>query len=264
MLSELPELQESARDLDLVFGMPRWAWTWALGLGVVLVAKLALASGRDRVTLAWWLWPGMDPDRFHAWPPTPVTTSEVVTTIVETVLGAALVWGVVPRLTDRDLAAWVGLIGLGLVLHFGVARLLSIHWRRRGYEARPLFDRPLASRSLGEFWGRRWNVGFRDAAERWIHRPLRRRLGPRGATAAVFAASGVGHDALLSLPAGGGYGRCTLYFAIQLVGVLGGHRLRSRIVTLAFVLLPLPLLFHGPFRDRVVLPFLAAIGASTC
>ena len=263
MISELTDNVTLTATPELL-GAPRWAITWGLGLGVVTVAKVALAVRHDRLAAAWWMWPGMDPIRFHTTPTHPPTHREALATWARIALGAVLVWGIVPHLENRELAIWVGLFGLGLLLHFGMARLLSIYWSRRGYDARPLFDRPLASLSLGEFWGRRWNVGFRDAAERWIHRPLRRRIGPRGATAAVFLASGIGHDALLSLPAGGGYGRCTIYFLVQLGGVLLGRRLRSRAVTLLVVAAPLPLLFHGPFRENVVVPFLAAIGAPPC
>ena len=51
---------------------------------------------------------------------------------------------------------------LVLVLHFGSFHLLSCGWRFAGVQARPLMDRPLASASVSEFWGRRWNTAFRD------------------------------------------------------------------------------------------------------
>jgi alginate O-acetyltransferase complex protein AlgI len=75
----------------------------------------------------------------------------------------------------------------------------------------------------------------------------------------VFLASGLVHEMLLSVPAGGGYGLCTLYFAAQAAGMLLERRRRSRLLTSAFVLVPLPLLFHAPFLREVLLPFLEVI-----
>lgn len=251
---------QEAVPIPIDVTLPRWAVTWVAGVAVVVAAKVAIAHGHGRVASAWWGWLGMDPARFHGRQPTPPSRREVLTTWIYIALGIGLLWGVVPRMAAGCGATAIGLLGLGMTLHFGIARLLSIHWRNCGYDAQPLFDRPLASVSLGEFWGRRWNRGFSDAMTLWVYRPLSRRVGSRGASAAVFAVSGVGHDALLSLPAGGGFGRCSAYFAIQLVGLLCQRRWRSRIYTLAVVVLPLPLLFHEPFLERVAQPFLAAIG----
>jgi alginate O-acetyltransferase complex protein AlgI len=77
---------------------------------------------------------------------------------------------------------------------------------------------------------------------------------------------------VVSLPAGAGFGLPTLYFAIQGLGVLlersrAGRRLglapriSGRLFMLACTVLPLPWLFPAPFVRRVVVPFLAAIGA---
>ena len=76
-------------------------------------------------------------------------------------------------------AGWVGMVGIVLTLHFGLFHLLSCAWRSAGVEARPLMNDPLASQSVSEFWGRRWNTAFRDLAHRFLFRPLSARLGPR-------------------------------------------------------------------------------------
>src|SRR4029077_16004410 len=74
---------------------------------------------------------------------------------------------------------------------------------------------PLRSASLGEFWGKRWNLGFRQLAHELFFHPLHRRLGADAAGFLVFAVSGLIHDLVISLPARGGYGLPTLYFLLQ-------------------------------------------------
>jgi alginate O-acetyltransferase complex protein AlgI len=88
---------------------------------------------------------------------------------------------------------------------------------------------------------------------------------------AVFAASGLLHEAVISVPAGGGYGLPTAYFLLQGGAVLlerssGGRRaglgagLRGRAFTAVLVAGPLFWLFHPPFVREVVLPMLRALG----
>jgi alginate O-acetyltransferase complex protein AlgI len=73
------------------------------------------------------------------------------------------------------------------------------------------------------------------------------------------------------VPARGGYGLPTLYFLIQLAGLLlertaplralvRRNRAMGRVYAYAFTLFPAPLLFHGPFVHHVILPFINAIG----
>ena len=193
--------------------------------------------------------------------------------VIRVLVGAALVWGVarfVPA--DREFVrGWVGLVGTVLLLHFGLFDVLAWFWQRRGVDAQPLMDAPARSRSLAEFWGRRWNRGFHRLAEIFVFRRASA-LGTCGAMAMTFLASGLVHDLVISLPARGGFGLPTLYFILQAIGVaversrfgrkFGLRRgWRGRVFTLAFVALPLPLLFHAPFVTRVFVPFMHAIGA---
>jgi alginate O-acetyltransferase complex protein AlgI len=101
--------------------------------------------------------------------------------------------------------------------------------------------------------------------------PAARRLGATSATLIVFAFSGLVHEMLISVPAGGGYGGPLFYFLLQgslvlaeschpLRALLRQNRLYGRLWTAVVVIVPLPLLFHLPFQQRVVLPFLAAMG----
>jgi alginate O-acetyltransferase complex protein AlgI len=162
--------------------------------------------------------------------------------------------------------------GLAFLLHFGAFHLLSCGWRAAGADAKPLMDWPIRSTSLAEFWGRRWNTAFRDLAHRFVFRPLAARLGPRAGLAAGFLASGLVHDLVISVPAGGGYGGPTAHFALQGLGLLAersalgraaglGRGWRGRAFAALVVVGPAGLLFHPPFVRAVVLPFLDVIGA---
>ncbi|MDZ4782099.1 MAG: membrane bound O-acyl transferase family-domain-containing protein [Planctomycetia bacterium] len=164
------------------------------------------------------------------------------------------------------------MIGTILMLHFGVFRLLANYWRAQGADARPIMNAPWAASSVSEFWGKRWNTGFRDLAVQCIFRPVARRMGVASATWAVFLFSGVVHDLVISLPAGAGYGRPTLYFLIQAMAVqfehtalahrLGMHNaIRGRLLAAVVILAPVELLFHAPFRTHVMIPFMEALGA---
>lgn len=267
-----------------IAGMPRWALMWLLAAGLFGAFKSLtwLAAGRRAGARPAWRsiaylvgWVGLDPGPFLAQRETAARPRprQWLLAGFETACGAGLLWLVLPRLGGvPDLVlAWIGLAGLAFLLHFGVFHLIALAWQRVGVAVRPIMDAPLAAASVAEFWGRRWNLAFRDLSHRFLFRPVRRRYGAVAALLAVFLGSGLVHDLVLSLPAGGGWGLPTLYFAIQGAAVLAERRWRrrfapgggaGRLFTLAVVVLPAPLLFHAPFLRRVALPFLAAIGAS--
>jgi len=185
--------------------------------------------------------------------------------------GAGLVWGVVPAI-DPDAAlirGWLGMAGLILLLHFGTFDLLALALQLLGYGARPLMNAPWRARSLSEFWGRRWNTAFNALADRHGFRNLKRWLDPRLALLVVFASSGIVHELVITLPAGGGYGLPTLYFALQAVGLLMErhpalrlHPARSRVFTWLILVVPVGALFPPVFIHQVMLPMLHTIGAT--
>jgi D-alanyl-lipoteichoic acid acyltransferase DltB (MBOAT superfamily) len=145
-------------------------------------------------------------------------------------------------------------------------------WRSAGIDARPIMHAPLSASSLSDFWGRRWNLGFRQLTHRLIFQPVRARSGVLAATLLSFLASGVIHDLVISLPARGGYGLPTCYFIFQGLGVVlerssQGKRLgldtgiRGRLFAVFCAGTPAYLLFHPRFVNGVILPFLSVIGA---
>ncbi|MGB0581941.1 MAG: MBOAT family protein [Limisphaerales bacterium] len=130
-------------------------------------------------------------------------------------------------------------------------------------EARPIMDFPLLAASLSDFWGNRWNRGFNVPARRHLFLPMAREHGVVVATMIVFGVSGLLHEIVISVVAGSGFGMPTIYFLIQGAGVLLERKIASpwckRLVAVAVVLLPVGLLFHSPFINNVMLPFVSAV-----
>jgi len=252
--------------------------------GVVGVASQA--GGDARLPARAWFpfalgWFGMRPAVFVAYPGKPRAGAAALAALGMRRLAAGAILIAVARAawvltaeswseTPRRWAITLLLLpGISLALHFGVLNVLAGWWRFRGADTRALFRAPAISTSLSEYWGRRWNLAFSEMAALAIFRPLRKRCGDGLATAAVFAFSGVVHELAISLPVRGGYGLPMLYFGLHGLGMqlerllrARGHRLggtlAGRIWTAAWILLPLPLLFHLPFLRGCVWPLIGA------
>ena len=222
-------------------------------------------------------WIGMDATAFFNRKEVPKAPrfAEWILAGLKVLLGAAFIWpGARFALRINPLlAGWTGMLGLILSLHFGLFHLLALTWRSAGVPVTPLMRAPLLSRSLGEFWGERWNTAFNELAARFLFRPLRRPVGVRAATMLVFLISGLVHELVISVPARGGCGLPTLYFLLQGAGVLfertktarrfGLNRgIRARAWTLLMTGAPAFWLFHPIFIRNVILPFLKSIGAT--
>jgi alginate O-acetyltransferase complex protein AlgI len=165
---------------------------------------------------------------------------------------------------------WVGMLGIVLFLHFGTFHLVALAWQRAGTHVKPIMQRPLASRSLSELWGKRWNLGFRALSHRYVFHPLQQRFGPAAGTLGTFLASGLLHDLVISVPARAGYGLPTAYFLTQGLAVIAersrpgrrlglGHGVTRWLWTALIAIGPLFALFHPWFVMRVIVPFLRAV-----
>jgi predicted DCC family thiol-disulfide oxidoreductase YuxK len=263
-----------------------WIFMWLMASAIFLGCKwLTLGNASHRAgrvcpfrSMAYlFAWPGMDAARFLSPDLAPRgSRSEMMKSaalaVLRILLGALLIFATVRRVTEPLLAGWIGMVGMILILHFGVFEFFSIGWRALRVDAVPIMSRPLRSTSVSEFWGRRWNAAFNDLAARLVFRPVARHTSVFAATLIAFAVSGLIHELVISLPAGAGFGLPTAYFIIQGLGVLAergpaGKRLRlgsgitGWVFTMIVVAGPAYWLFHPPFVRQVILPFMKAIGA---
>ncbi len=216
------------------------------------------------------IWPGLDTAPFRARQIIDVSNGGVfVRGVVCAALGGAgavLVALALPYV-GGTVTQWAGIGALLLALHFGYANALPWLMRWVGFRVEPLFDAPLQSQTLVDFWSRRWNRAFVEMNRLLFLAPLRRRLGAKGAVLGVFLVSGLLHEGAISYPAGAGWGGPLLYFALHgiLVGLEGRLRVAwwskqaQRMWVAGWLLLPLPLLFHSPFRQACILPLYIAL-----
>jgi alginate O-acetyltransferase complex protein AlgI len=228
-----------------------------LGVAIVYGAFKAMTTRRlalGRALGYWTLWPGMDARPFAETRP-PEGPGLMAWGAVKMALGAACL---LLRTGRPEIDVILIFLGIGLLVHFGICDVLAGFWRARGVAVERLFVNPVASRSLGEFWGRRWNLAFHAVARDFVFRPVARRRGAAAGILATFLFSGLLHEVLLSVPAGGGYGLPTGYFLLHGLLVLAERRwnLKGRVWTLFWVLAPAPLLFHPWFVRAVVWPLL--------
>jgi hypothetical protein len=260
---------------------PAWIFMWTLAFALFAACKwltwweAGARGSRGRQVAYLFFWPGMDARNFldATRRPVPPSCAEWSQAVIKVLLGGLLL-SVVARLVPVRFSLtqiWIANLGLALVLHLGSFHLLSLFWRGRAIDAPPLMDRPLLARSLGNFWGERWNRGFHVLMARFFFVPLRPYLGLVGATGVAFLVSGLIHDLVISVPAGGGYGRPTMYFLLQCGGVLAersrlGRRLglrrgfRGWAFTMLVVAGPVGLLFPPGFLEGVMRPFYEALG----
>lgn len=243
---------------------------WAVSAFLFLIAKMLIIAADGRglggqnligAQAAFVLmWPGFD---LAAWRRQALQPMKLATRAAGNLIGgASLVWLIARQVPNQFVGTWLAMTGFVVVLHGGIFTALAACWRGRGRDVRPLMDGPLFAASVTEFWGSRWNTAFRDLAHRLIFRPLLSRSGKGAATLAVFLISGLVHELVVTVPAGGGYGGPTLYFLLQPLGMAiergcpcAKRGIVWRLRTWLFVAAPLPLLFPTVFVERVMRPF---------
>jgi membrane bound O-acyltransferase family protein len=173
-------------------------------------------------------------------------------------LPTALAFGAIlhvgaPQTRAEWLARWTAAT---VAVYFSIEVVVALHHaaaKAVGFTLPTLHADPILSRSLGEFWGKRWNLGVRNMLHEHVFRPLSRRTSRAAAVFATFAASALLHAWLELAAAGPLLALCMAgYFTIEGALVLVESRLRvsswsprlQRGWTVCAVILPLPLLLE--------------------
>ena len=225
--------------------------------------------------LGWYtVWWGLKPSEFFKrHPAEPIERGELAFAGLKCAVGVLLLTVIVPGVLNhlsesvgRDIiGGWLGMVGIVFCMHFGYSHITAVVLRARGRLVTPIMNRPVVASSVSEFWGKRWNLAFRDYAHVTLFMPLARKWGAAIGAIAGFVFSGVIHELAISLPARGGYGWPMLYFLIQGLGVLGEREFTkwgwwkpgsvvSRCWAIVVVALPVPMLFHQAFVTKVIVP----------
>ena len=268
----------------LIFGrcrLPRWVgWGLVFGLGalahwllldadpivrMVGICAVLLGAMKGLVYAEWggrlsWgryfifglFWFGMDPGSFTnrreglSWKGDVMLGAGLM--VVGTV-GAWLVWSM----------GWtqilVMFVPMSLGFHFGALRVLKGGLRRAGFPVRTLFPNVLKAQGVGDFWSRRWNVGYSQMMQRLVGRPVEKIGGKSVGVMAVFVISGLLHELAISFPVQTGFGLPTAYFTAHGLLVLWEAKLGrrfGRIPALLTVTVPLGFLFTPVFQDEVI------------
>jgi hypothetical protein len=93
---------------------------------------------------------------------------------------------------------------------------LAVTGRALGMEMEPQFDKPYLSSSLGDFWGRRWNLMVSAALRPAVYDPVRARLGTPAGVLATFLVSGLMHEVVIYyLTFRAPTGRVTAFFVLN-------------------------------------------------
>lgn len=224
------------------------------GMTAMMLGFKIMTLPRQRKIL-YMLWPGTDPRPFEM-PRTPDYTgcSILARGCATMAIGVCLLLAPV---TNPLAKAWLAIAGMLALFHMGLFDVMAGLLRWNGIPVERICPSPWLSRSLAEFWSARWNRAFHVCVRDCLYRPLARRWGRTAALITVFLFSGLAHELVISFPAGAGWGLPTLYFTLHGIAVEFEKRklIRGRwLTTVALVLLPLPILFHGPFMANVVLP----------
>jgi hypothetical protein len=198
------------------------------------------------------LWFGMDPGSFQTRRTGLSWKGDVGPGLLLMSLGALGAWWVW-KMEWRQIL--VMFLPMSLGFHFGALRVLKGVLRAAGFPVRTLFPNVLEARGIGDFWSKRWNVGYSQMMQRLVGRPVRQLAGDRVGELAVFVGSGLLHELAITLPVGAGFGLPTLYFTLHGLLILQEKKLGrpvGKVPALLAVVLPLGLLFPPAFQQEIM------------
>jgi alginate O-acetyltransferase complex protein AlgI len=243
--------------------------TIKVGSWVLLGGAKNLSLSLRETVLYWLLWPGVRPDLFvkpeeYSEPDSALFVVGYAYLLAGGLLALASLFAV-PYIGVTG-STWLLVAGFLAAVHQGLGRILPFGLRWLGYPVEPLFNAPMQSQGVADFWSDRWNRPFIGMNRLFVTGPLVSRFGIKVAAALAFLVSGLVHEFAISYPAGSGWGLPILYFVVQ--GVLytveqeffpapedSDSMLRQAWTALA-VVGPVPLLFHGPFRMTFIAPLI--------
>lgn len=262
------------RDQPSLIRMFLIVWLQLLAMKIPVMVE----SYRGLVRLNWLQllafslgWFGMRPGVFESLPSKPLVGVRALFNhgVSRIALGFCLLYGAqaleLQQIKVYYLPELLMLAGLSFILHFGMLDLAAALWRQLGVNVRALFQSPYLSGSLQEFWGKRWNLAFSEMTALIAFRPLKKRIGNDGAMLLSFLLSGLLHELAISFPVNSGYGLPMTYFVLH-GGAMYAEKsspwvqqviLRpfwSHVWVMAWLILPMPLLFHEGFMVEVVRP----------
>lgn len=230
---------------------------------------VAVESG-NRLKAFQWLafalgWFGMRPVLFEKLPSSSLPFMSLVLKGISRILFGFIFLYLSSVLESFFLPQLFLLLGISLILHFGILNLSTAGWRGLGVNVSELFRSPFKSKSLKEFWGKRWNIAFSEMTALIAYRPLKTKIGVEKALIASFLLSGLLHEIAISLPVRTGYGLPMIYFGIHAIAMqleakstfikrITQHKFLSHIWVMTLLILPMPLLFHPAFMQHVLIP----------
>ena len=258
-------------EVSPLYRMPAIVTLQLLAMKPIVLAETY--PGSSRLNFIQWAvfaagWFGMRPALFEKFisKPLPDVLRILLKGLSRIAIGIALLF--LSKILEgqvKHLSNLLMLTGLSFILHFGILNLSTAVWRFCGVDVRELFRSPYQSKSLQEFWGKRWNLAFSEMTALIAYRPLKTPFGKSIAMITSFLLSGLLHEIAISFPVKSGYGLPFLYFVLH-----GGamyaegqlpflqkvitHPFLSRAWVFAWLILPMPLLFHDRFVELVVRP----------
>ncbi len=240
-----------------------------------LMVMIETYPSKPRLNFIQWLffatgWFGMRPQLFETLISKPLNESGkiFIKGLARIVIGVYLLyiskWIYQPLFIFQTLSSLLMLIGLSFILHFGILNLSTALWRFLGVNVKELFQSPFKSKSLKEFWGRRWNIAFSEMTALIVYKPVKKKFGDKTGVIAAFLLSGLLHEVAISCPVNSGYGLPFAYFVIHalvmnaedlnMVKKITQHKILSHVWVFFWLLVPLPLLFHHNFMQQVIVP----------
>jgi len=251
-------------------------------LSMKVIVMVEAYRGKPTLTIFQWLafslgWFGMRPNLFERFPSKPLDGVMLFVLKGVSRIGFGILLLIASVYIQNDkylhkpyaniyfLYELVMLVGLSFILHFGILNLSTASWRFSGVDVKELFRSPYKATSLKEFWGKRWNMAFSEMTAMVIYKPLKIKYGIELAMITSFLVSGMLHEIAISFPVKMGYGLPFLYFVlhglamyaegnVSLVKKITSHSIASHIWVFAWLILPMPLLFHHVFIVEVVEP----------